>query len=221
MEDFWLGILKIIFIDLVLSGDNAVVIALACRNLPANKRKKAVLWGTFGAVSLRVALTAIVVYVMNIPYLQVVGGLLLLWIAIKLLKGDDGKENITAGDSMLAAIKTIIVADFIMSLDNVVAVAGASGGHIILIILGLLISVPIIVWGSQVLMKLMNRFPIIVTIGAAILGYTAGELMLADKVVGGYIEHNFPIGHYTIPLTYAILVVLVGLVLNRRKTAEQ
>ncbi|MBP1931058.1 TerC family protein [Ammoniphilus resinae] len=216
--DFIVGLLKLILINIVLSGDNAVVIALACRNLPAHQQKKAILWGSFGAIGLRIVLTFIAVWLLQIPFLQVAGGLLLIWIAIKLLKGDGEEEHLKAGTSMAAAIKTIIVADFVMSLDNVLAVAGAAGGNYLLIILGLAISIPLIIWGSQLLMALMSRFPIIVLLGAALLGYTAGEMALTDKAVGHFIETAFPIGHYILPIGLAILVVVVGKLLGRKNS---
>lgn len=210
IEDLVLGLIKIIFINIILSGDNAVVIALACRNLPAEKQKKAVFWGSCGAILLRVVLTFVAVWLLQIPYVQVIGGLLLLWIAIKLLKGEEGEEELKGGQSMAEAIKTIVIADLIMSLDNVVAVAGAAGGNLLLIILGLAISIPLIIWCSQLLMRLMSRFPILVLLGSAILGYTAGEMILNDKGVGSLIESHFPLGHYIIPIGLTLLVIIWG-----------
>ncbi|WP_026677375.1 TerC family protein [Fictibacillus gelatini] len=208
--DFFVGLLKIILINIVLSGDNAVVIALACRNLPINQRKKAVFLGSFGAILLRVILTFVVVWLLNIPFLQLIGGVLLVWIAIHLLKGDEGDEDLKGGSTIAAAVKTIIIADLVMSLDNVVAIAGAAEGNLWLIGIGLAVSIPLIIWASQLLMNLMHRFPIIVILGAALLGYTAGEMALGDKAVGHYIETVFPIGHYVIPIALAILVVVIG-----------
>ncbi|MEI2438736.1 TerC family protein, partial [Priestia megaterium] len=158
-QSFILNLLEILLINIVLSGDNAVVIALACRNLPDQHRNKAVVFGTLGAVVLRVGLTFVAVYLLTIPFLNFIGGLLLLWIAISLLKGEDDGD-IKANSTLAGAIKTIIIADLVMSLDNVVAVAGAANGNILLIILGLVISIPLIIWGSQLLMKIMEKFPI-------------------------------------------------------------
>jgi YjbE family integral membrane protein len=219
-ETLWLIVLKIIFIDIILSGDNAVVIALASRNLPKEQQKKAVFWGGFGAVGLRVLLTFAAVFLLQIPFVQLVGGLLLLWIAIKLLKGEDEDNNIQSGNSLMAAIKTIIVADFVMSLDNIVAIAGAAEGHLGLIIFGLLVSIPLIIWGSQLLMKLMNRYPIIVTLGSALLGYTAGEMILKEKMISDFLDKNLHAGHYIIPILIAVLVVVAGKLLSRKAEKE-
>lgn len=214
--EFLIGLFKLILINIVLSGDNAVVIALACRNLPAHQQKKAILWGSFGAIGLRVILTFLAVWLLQVPYLQVVGGVLLIWIAIKLLKGDGDEEHLKSGSNIREAIKTIIIADFVMSLDNVLAVAGAARGNFVLIMLGLAISIPLIIWGSQLLMGLMNRFPIIILLGAGLLGYTAGEMVLSDRAVGHFIETFFPAGHYVLPIGLALLVVLTGKMLGRK-----
>jgi YjbE family integral membrane protein len=215
-SEFLLGLLKIILINIVLSGDNAVVIALACRNLPAEQQKRAVIWGSFGAIALRVVLTFVAVWLLAVPFVQLAGGLLLLFIAVKLLKGDGDEEHLKAGGSIAEAVKTIIIADFVMSLDNVLAVAGAAGGNYLLIGIGLAISIPLIIWGSQLLMKLMTRFPIIVWAGAALLGYTAGEMMLADKAVGHFIETHVPGGHYILPIGLAVVVVGAGKILSKK-----
>ncbi|MDN4071705.1 MULTISPECIES: TerC family protein [Fictibacillus] len=215
MDNLLVNLLEILLINIVLSGDNAVVIALACRNLEERHRNKAIFFGTFGAVFLRVVLTFVAVYLLKIPFLNFVGGLLLLWIAISLLKGEED-ENIEANSSLSGAIKTIIVADLVMSLDNIVAVAGAANGNIVLIILGLIISIPLIIWGSQLLMKIMAKFPIIIIIGAALLGYTAGEMMLKDKAVGHYLEAFHFNLHLALPIALAILVVVVGKFSGRR-----
>lgn len=208
-NEFFLVLLEIILINIVLSGDNAVVIALACRNLDAKYQKKAVFLGSFGAIALRVVLTFVAVYLLTIPYLNFVGGILLLWIAIKLLKGED-EENIKASSNLLGAIRTIIFADLIMSLDNVVAVAGAAHGNMILIILGLAISIPLIIWGSQLLMTIMDKFPIIVILGAGLLGYTAGEMILNDKAVGHFFNQLHSSIHIVFPLLLAAAVIVLG-----------
>jgi YjbE family integral membrane protein len=219
--DFLVGLVKIILVNIVLSGDNAVVIALACRNLPLHQRKKAVFWGSFGAIALRVILTFVVVWLLKIPFVEIVGGALLVWIAINLLKGEEEGENIKSSTNMLGAIKTIIIADLIMSLDNVVAVAGAANGNLVLIGIGLAISIPLIIWASQLLMNLMNRFPVIIVLGAGLLGYTAGEMVLKDKFVGSYIETIFPLGHYILPIGLAIMVILIGKKASGRKGEVQ
>ncbi|NGQ96159.1 TerC family protein [Brevibacillus sp. SYP-B805] len=219
-SEILIGLLKIILINIVLSGDNAVVIALACRNLDKRYQKKAVFFGTFGAIALRVALTFVAVYLLTIPFLNLVGGILLLWIAISLLKGGD-EEDIKASSNLMGAIKTIIVADLVMSLDNVVAVAGAANGNNLLVLLGLAISIPLIIWGSQLLMKLMERFPIIVTAGAALLGYTAGEMMLKDHAIENLLESLSPIIHQGVPILFAVLVVIVGKVSGMSKKEKE
>ncbi|MFD2368956.1 TerC family protein [Brevibacillus sp. GCM10020057] len=221
MTEFLLSLLQIIIVNLVLSGDNAVVIALACRNLKPDLQKKAVFWGSAGAIVLRIVLTFIAIWLLQIPMVQVVGGLLLIWIAIKLLKGEDEESHISSGSNMIEALKTIIFADLIMSLDNVIAVAGAANGNLLLVIFGLAISIPLIIWGSQLLMKLMNRFPIIVLLGAALLGYTAGEMIVGDKLVGGFIEETLPVLHIVLPVALALVVIAVGNYLKRKAEKER
>lgn len=209
-----MALLSIILIDIVLSGDNAVVIALACRNLPEKLRKKAIVIGCAGAIALRVILTFLAVYLLEIPYVQFIGGLMLVSIAIKLLKGDE-EYQLEGGNTIWSAIKTIIVADFVMSLDNVVAVAGVANGHTGLLVIGLLVSIPLIIWGSQILIKLMERFPIIVTFGSALLGYTAGTMMMHDKVIGGWITDNFA-NAQLLPILMAVSVVVIGKLASKR-----
>ncbi|KIL39975.1 membrane protein [Gordoniibacillus kamchatkensis] len=209
-SELLVGLVKLIAINIVLSGDNAVVIAMACRRLPADRQKTAMLWGGFGAVGLRVVLTIAAVWILSIPFVQLAGGILLIWIAAKLMKGDDGHGRIASGTTARQAVRTIITADVIMSLDNVVAVAGAAGGSMLLIGLGLVISIPLILWGSQLLMKLMNRFPVIVYLGAGLLGYTAGEMALGDRAAGHWIEGLIPMGHYALPAGAAAAVMLYG-----------
>ena len=184
---FWVALGQIIIIDILLGGDNAVVIALACRKLPPAQRKKGIIWGTAGAIILRVILIAFAMTLLALPFLKFVGALLLVWIGIKLIAPDeDGHDNIEGSDKLLAAIKTIIVADLVMSVDNVIAIAGAaqsSGEHqMLLVVLGLLISIPIIVWGSQLVIKLMERFPIIIVAGGMLLGWIAGGMLVTDPV---------------------------------------
>lgn len=215
MEVFILGLFLVIFINIILSGDNAVVIALACRNLPEEQRKKAVVFGSVGAIVLRVALTFVAVKLLAIPFMQVFGGALLLWIALSLLKGEDDGE-VKSGSNLMSAIKTIIVADLVMSLDNVVAVAGVAQGNIILIIIGLLVSIPLIIWCSQLLMKIMQKFPIIVYIGSALLAYTAGEMILKDKGLAPYLGHLTNLGHFALPIGLAVIVLLVGIFASKQ-----
>ena len=184
---FWVALGQIIIIDILLGGDNAVVIALACRKPPPAQRKKGIIWGTAGAIILRVILIAFAMTLLALPFLKFVGALLLVWIGIKLIAPDeDGHDNIQGSDKLLAAIKTIIVADLVMSVDNVIAIAGAaqsSGEHqLLLVVLGLLISIPIIVWGSQLVIKLMERFPIIIVAGGMLLGWIAGGMLVTDPV---------------------------------------
>ncbi|MMZ49064.1 Integral membrane protein TerC family protein [compost metagenome] len=206
----WLIVLlQIILINLVLSGDNAVVIALACRKLPEEHRKKAVLIGTVGAIVLRIILTLIAAYLLRVPFIEMVGGLLLLWIAIKLLRNDEEKTDIKQGTSLWAAVKTIIVADFVMGLDNVLGVAGAAGGNIYLLIVGLALSIPIIVWGSTLIMSLMERFSWLIMLGAAVLGWTAGEMVTNDVFVHRMIQNN-DVAELAIPFVAVIVVLVAG-----------
>lgn len=196
--DFWLAVAQIIMIDILLGGDNAVVIALACRKLPDAQRRQGILWGTVGAIVLRVVLIFFALTLLQIPYLKIVGAALLLWIGIKLmLPEDDGGHEIQASDRLWAAVKTVIVADFVMSLDNVIAIAGAAesageGNEMVLVVLGLLVSIPIIVWGSQLVIKLMDRFPLVITFGAMLLGWIAGSMAIDDPALLHVLPHEVP-----------------------------
>ena len=185
-QAFWLGLLKIIGVNIILSGDNAVVIALAARSLPARQQKQAVFWGAGAAVILRILLTIFAVALLTLPWLKIVGSLLLFWIGIKLLVPEDDEDDIQASDQLLSAIKTILIADLVMSLDNVIAVAAAAGGSYILLILGLAISIPLVIFGATLLIKLMERFPVIITIGAGLIGWVAGEMLVADSALTGW-----------------------------------
>ncbi len=185
---FWIALGQIIMIDILLGGDNAVVIALACRKLPPKQRTKGIIWGTAGAIILRVILIFFAMTLLALPWLKFVGAILLVWIGVKLLAPDEeGHGEMATSDKLLAAIKTIIVADLVMSVDNVIAIAGAAqnaGEHqMLLVVLGLLISIPIIVWGSQLVIKLMARFPIIITAGGMLLGWIAGGMLVSDPVM--------------------------------------
>ena len=223
---FWLAVGQIILIDILLGGDNAVVIALACRSLPEAQRMKGILWGTAGAIVLRVILIGFALTLLAVPYLKLVGGVLLVWIGVKLLlPGDDDEHgNIQASDKLWAAVKTVIVADLVMSIDNVIAIAGAAQGageqhQMPLVIFGLLVSIPIIIWGSQLVLKLMDRFPMIITLGAALLGYIAGGLVLTDPAVTSRLGEMSSQTVTLAGLAGAALVVLLGRVLARRQKA--
>lgn len=220
--EFWAAVAQIIAIDVVLSGDNAVVIALACRNLTEEQRKKGILWGVGGAVSLRVVLTAFAAMVMNLPWLKLAGGALLLWIAVKLLlpEGEEG-EDIEPAAHLWGAVKTIIVADFVMSLDNVIGVAGAAHGSLILLVFGLVVSIPLIVWSSQLIMHAMERWPAIVLLGAGLLGYVAGEMMLTDAGIAAWLPGLPSWAPEAAGAVGAILVVVVGRWLEKRILAKQ
>ena len=177
---FWSGLAAIILIDLVLAGDNAIVIALAARNLPRHLQRQAIFWGTLGAITVRVAMTAVVVWLLKLPGLMLAGGVLLLPIAWKLLRQDDGGHAIKPAAGFWAAMRTIMIADALMGLDNVLAIAGASHGRFSLVVLGLLISVPLVVYGSTLILKLIERFPIVVYLGAAAIAWTAGRMLSHD-----------------------------------------
>ena len=185
-QAFWIGLLKIIGVNVILSGDNAVVIALAARSLPQKQQKQAVFWGAGAAILLRIILTLFAVALLTLPWLKIVGSLLLFWIGIKLLIPEEDDGEIEASDQLLAAIKTILVADLVMSLDNVIAVAAAAGGSVILLVLGLAISIPLVIFGATLLIKLMERFPVIITIGAGLIGWVAGEMLVADSALEGW-----------------------------------
>jgi YjbE family integral membrane protein len=218
---FWFAVGQIIVIDILLGGDNAVVIALACRQLPANLRTKGILWGTAGAIVLRVVLIAFALTLLQVPFLKLVGAALLLWIGVKLLvpQGDE-HSGIQGSDKLWAAVKTVIVADLVMSVDNVIAIAGAAtsagGNHQMpLVIFGLLVSIPIIIWGSQLVLKLMDRFPAIITVGAMLLGWIAGTMAYTDPAVVGWVPQNQLIG-YGMGVAGALFVFFAGMALKNR-----
>ncbi len=215
---FWVDVLKIIAIDLLLSGDNAVVIALACRNLPAEQRKKGVLFGMAGAVVLRIVLTFFAVSLLSLPYLKLVGAMLLIWIGIKLILPEDEHDegSVVADARLIGAIKTIIIADFVMSLDNVLGVAAAAKGNISLLVFGLLISIPLIAWSSQLVLKLIDRFPYIIYGGGALLGYVAGEMLVSEALFAPLVHAQYSL-HWLIPLGSMLLVLVVGKWLAMRK----
>lgn len=210
--EFWLAVGQIIMIDILLGGDNAVVIALACRKLPPAQRRAGILWGTAGAILLRVVLIFFALTLLKLPFLKIVGALLLLWIGIKLLlpEDDDAHEGMAASDNLWGAVRTVIVADVVMSLDNVIAVAGAAHGDMALVVFGILVSVPIIVWGSRFVLKLMDRFPVVITLGGALLGWIAGGMAVSDSAVTGYFGALPGWLKYASGAAGAVLVVAVG-----------
>lgn len=220
----WGAIFQIIVIDILLGGDNAVVIALACRNLPKEQRLKGILWGTAGAIALRVILIAFAVALLQVPFLKLVGGALLVWIGVKLLLPGEEDEhgNLQGGTTLWSAIKTIIIADLVMSVDNVIAIAGAAqqadpDHQMGLVIFGLVVSIPLIVWGSTLVLRLLERFPIVITLGGALLGWIAGSMMITDvATVRAIGEPSAPV-HYAAALAGAVLVVAIGRVLGARR----
>ncbi|WP_109125001.1 YjbE family putative metal transport protein [Dyella sp. C11] len=218
--EFLSGLLAIVLLDLVLAGDNAIVIALAARNLPRQIQKKAVLWGTVGAVAIRVALTGVVVFLLELPGLMLVGGLLLLPIAWKLLQQDDKPHEVGAAGSFWVAMRTIIVADALMGMDNVLAIAGAAKGHMVLVILGLAISVPLVVWGSSLILRLIERFPIIIYIGAAAIAWTAARMIAHDHWLSSWFTtHAW--AAYVLDAVLVIGVCLGGWLVQRRRRRVQ
>lgn len=206
--EFLVALSKIMMVNIVLSGDNAVVIAMASRCLPPKQQKMAILWGSAGAIGLRIILTIVAVVLLQIPYLQFGGGVLLIWIAAKLLIEDNHCENINASDSLWAAIKTIIIADIVMSLDNTLAIAAIAAGDYLLLGIGLALSIPLIIFGSKILVSLMDRFPIIIYAGAALIAWTAGEMIIDDPKVGVYVVQHTP--HWLLPTIITIAVVGYG-----------
>jgi YjbE family integral membrane protein len=226
--DFWLAVGQIIMIDILLGGDNAVVIALACRKLPPHQRTLGIVWGTAGAIALRVVLIFFALQLLQIPYLKIVGALLLVWIGVKLLApgDDDAHGSVQGSDKLWAAVRTVIVADLVMSVDNVIAIAGAAEGaggdhKMPLVVFGLLVSIPIIVWGSQFVIKLMDRFPIVITLGGMLLGWIAGTMAVGDPAIKAWVPQAGPgeaiaSVRYTAGVLGALLVLAIGLVVRRR-----
>ena len=217
---FWAALGSIILTNVVLSGDNAVVIALAARSLPPQQQGKAIFWGSAAAIVLRIVLTLVAVQLLQLPYLKIIGALLLFWIGIQLLleeedEVEDGKAPEQKG--MMSAVRTILIADLVMSLDNVLAVAAAAKDSVTLLILGLGISIPLIIFGSTLLLKLMERFPIIITLGGALLGYLAGEMLVTDPAVATWMGQ--PLSHTAANIAGgigAVAVVAIGMLWRRR-----
>lgn len=222
---FLIALLKIIWVNILLSGDNAVVIALAARNLAADQQKRAIIFGSGAAIVLRVVLTLFAVQLLQLPWLKLVGAVLLLWIGVQLLADGDDDADVQASSSLWVAIRTILVADLVMSLDNVIAVAAAAnsapeGVRVLLLVIGLGLSIPLIIFGSTMLLKLMQRFPAIITLGAALLGFVAGEMATTDAAVHEWFERHMHGLDYAVSISCAVLVVAAGLALARRGKPE-
>ena len=208
---FWVAAFEIVIINILLSGDNAVVIALACRNLPPRQRRWGIIWGAAGAVVLRIILTFFAVSLLKLPFLNLIGGVLLLWIGVKLIADEDGDEHeVQAADRLTVAIRTIIIADLVMSLDNVIGVAGAAKGSVLLIVFGLIVSIPLVIVGAQLIMKLIERFSILIVAGGGLLGYVAGEMMVQDTAVAPWINAHAAWLHWVLPVTGIVIVVGVA-----------
>ena len=216
--EFWIALSQIVLINIVLSGDNAVVIALACRSLPPHQQKKAIVFGSVGAIVLRVVLTFFAVMLLDLPYLKLIGAAALLWIGVGLLKSDDGEENLEGHSNLAAAIKTIVVADLVMSLDNVIGVAAAAKGNVMLLIVGLVISIPLIIFGSAILLRIMGRFPVIITLGAGLLGWVAGEMAMSDPAISVWSAQQHTL-HMLAPAAGALAVIALGKWLTSRNAA--
>lgn len=215
---FWVSVLQIIAIDILLGGDNAIVIALACRRLPEAQRRLGIFWGVVGAIVLRVVLIFFALQLLAIPFLKIVGGALLIWIGIKLLQPENEHAHgkIEGSTHLMGAIRTIIIADAVMSLDNVIAVAAAARGDLALVIFGILVSIPIVVWGSKFVLKLMDRLPIVITLGGALLGWIAGDMLLGDAVIKAHLGSQPAWLKYVASVSGALAVVAIGTWLARR-----
>jgi YjbE family integral membrane protein len=211
--------LEIIWVNILLSGDNAVVIALACRSLPDGQRQKAVMLGAAAAVILRIIFTLMTTALLGLPWVKLIGGLLLLWIAIKLLVPEDEDPDIAAHSNLWKAVQTVAIADVVMSLDNVIAIAAVAKGNWSLIIFGLLISIPLVVFGSQLIMKIMNRYPIVIWLGAALLGYVAAEIMIEDTVVAELFAGKY--AHWIAEALGIFIVLFLGFLFRRKKLMGQ
>ena len=220
--DVWVALFQICVINILLSGDNAVVIALACRNLPLKQQKQAFAIGAVGVIVLMTALTAFAAYLMSLPYLEMIGAVLLVWIGIKLLApGDEGEGEGKVSSGFWDAVKTIIIADIVMSLDNVLGMAGAAKGHLGMLFLGMVITIPLILFGSALIMKLMERFPVFITFGAGLLGWVAGEMAIADPAIKGAVEAHAHFMEFGAPLIGAAAVVVAGRLLAQRRQAPE
>ena len=219
---FWVAVVQIIVIDILLAGDNAVVIALACRNLPPDLRKKGIFWGVAGAIGLRVALTAFAATLLTLPGLKLAGGLALLWIGIKLVgPTEEQGHEIEGSASLSGAIRTVIIADFVMSLDNVIGVAGAAKGNFMLLVFGLVVSIPLVVVGSKLVLRALDRFPVVIVLGGALLGWIAGELIATDPLSAPHFAGLPSWTHYAFSAAGALLVVAVAKWLVHRRAARR
>ena len=217
---FWVAAFQIIVINILLSGDNAVVIALACRNLPPNQRKWGIFWGAAGAIVLRIVLTFFALQMLQWQFLKIIGGVLLVWIGVKLIAEDDGDgEEIESSNKLTSAIKTVIIADLVMSLDNVLGVAAAAKGSLVLLIFGLVVSIPLVILGSQLILKLIERFPVIVVAGGGLLGWIAGEMIVTDTAIAAWVDANAHWLHWVGPVAGVVIVVGVAKWLQRRHAA--
>ncbi len=211
------SLLEILGVNIILSGDNAVVIALAARNLPHKQQRMAIILGSAAAILLRVVLTLVAAEMLQLPWLRLAGGALLLWIGVSLLlDGDQGSHDAKPGQGLWGAVRTILVADFVMSLDNVLGVAAAAKGHFGLLITGLVLSIPLIMFGSGIILRIMDRYPIIITLGAALIGYVAGEMLVDEPVLAHWLHGGGRWIHYAVAIACAVFVVAVGTALGAR-----
>ena len=217
---FWLAGLEIIVINILLSGDNAVVIALACRNLPPHQRRWGVFWGAVGAIVLRIILTFFAVSLLQLPYLKIIGSVLLLWIGIKLIAEEDGEDghDVRASDKMISAIRTVVIADLVMSIDNVLGVAAAARGSLLLLIFGLVVSVPLVIGGAQIIMRLIERYPILIVAGGGLLGFVAGELVIDDSAIAEWVHAHAAWLEWVAPIVGIALVVAPAKWLEARRS---
>ena len=217
---FWLAALEIVVINILLSGDNAVVIALACRNLPPRQRRWGVFWGAAGAIVLRVVLTFFAVSLLQLSYLKIIGGVLLVWIGIKLIaeEGGEGGHDVQGSDRLLAAVRTVIIADLVMSIDNVLGIAAAARGNLLLLIFGLVVSVPLVIGGAQLIMRLVGRFPILIVAGGGLLGFVAGGLIVDDSAIVDWIHAHAAWLTWAAPVIGIVLVVGSAKWLEARRT---
>ncbi|HQO28681.1 MAG TPA: TerC family protein [Accumulibacter sp.] len=220
---FWAAVVQIIAIDILLGGDNAVVIALACRKLPEKQRNQGIFWGVIGAILLRVVLIYFALQLLEIPYLKIVGGLMLFWIGVKLIlpEDGDGHGHVSGSSSLIGAIKTIIVADAVMSLDNVIAVAGAAHGSIVLVVFGIVVSIPIVVWGSKLVLTLMDRLPVVITAGGGLLGWIGGGMLITDPALPVAWRQFLPYQSQIVAALGAVLVVVIGKYLAQKKILQE
>ncbi len=222
--EFWVALLQIIWIDALLSGDNAIVIALACRRLPAHQRRMGIIFGTGVAILLRIIFAIFVAKLLGVPYLKLIGAVLLVWIAIKLIVPEDeelSEDNVTGSGTLFGAIQTIVIADAVMSFDNVVGIGAAAKGSAMLIVIGLLLSIPLIMWGSTLILRLLDRYPLIIILGGGLLGYLAGDIAYTDPVIAPLTQALPAWVHWAVKIGGVILALAVGLTLRRRKIDNQ